>query len=336
MLRSVAGRERRALWATLSFVFVVGIGATVYLSNADRNQAIARAAKDTRNDAQLLSAVLSNKQLSKPVGGPRYEKLAERVRKAVTLGGPVVSVTIWSSEGRILFDADRNVVGSTPPEMQPVISAMTSTSGGVRVQDDTLETFVPISRSPNGPVAVAQLAQPLTPVLDQVGGLWAQVRTFLAFTLVLWLLLLALTFVPIEKFPAVRLPWRRSPQEAGAEVAAAVTPSEAAPARAERQRRGKGVKEGPAYMLPGFRQVDEARQAAEELALRTEGNFQALQSQFDRAVDQVKTLESQVNAQQALRQQLKEAEARAQAAEVRVKELEAELDKVTFVTRSGQ
>ena len=76
--------------------------------------------------------------------------------------------------------------------------------------------------------------------------------------------------------------------------------------------------------------------AEEELALRTEGNFQALQSQFDRAVDQVKTLESQVNAQQALRQQLKEAEARAQAAEVRVKELEAELDKVTFVTRSGQ
>jgi hypothetical protein len=336
LLRSVAGRERRALWATLSFVFVVGIGATMYLSNADRNQAIARAAKDTRNHAQLLSAVLSNKQLSKPVGGPRYERLAERVREAVTLGGPVVSVTIWSSEGRILFDADRSVVGSTPPEMQPVISAMTSSSGGVRVQDDRLETFVPISRSPNGPVAMAQLAQPLTPVLDQVGGLWAQVRTFLAFALVLWLALLALTFVPIEKVPAVRLPWRRSPEEAGDEAKPAVTPSEGAPARAERQRRGKGVNEGPAYMLPGFRQIDEARQAAEELALRTEGNFQALQSQFDRAVDQVKTLESQVNAQQALRQQLKEAEARAQAAEVRVKELEAELDKVTFVTRSGQ
>jgi len=336
VLRSVAGRERRALWATLSFVFAVGIGATVYLSNADRNHAIAKAAKDTRNDAPLLSAVLSNKQLSKPVGGPRYDKLAERIRKAVTLGGPVVSVTIWSSEGQILFDGDRNVVGSTPPEMQPVISAMTSSSGGVRVQDDTLETFVPISKSPSGPVAVAQLAQPLTPVLDQGGGLWGQVRTFLTFALVLWLLLLALTFVPIEKVPAVRLPWRRSREEAEDGAPPAVIPTEAVPARAQRHRRAKAVNEGPVYMLPGFRQVDEARQAAEELALRTEGNFQALQSQFDRAVDQVKTLESQVNAQQALRQQLKEAEARAQAAEVRVKELEAELDKVTFVTRSGQ
>ena len=101
----------------MSFVFVVGIGATVYLSNADRNQAIARAAKDTRNDAQLLSAVLSNKELSKPVGGRRYDKVAERIRKSVTIGGPVVSVTIWSSEGRILFDANKSLVGTSPPEM---------------------------------------------------------------------------------------------------------------------------------------------------------------------------------------------------------------------------
>jgi hypothetical protein len=317
----------------MSFVFVVGIGATVYLSNADRNQAIAGAAKNTRNDAQLLSAVLSNKELSKPVGGRRYDKVAERIRKSVTLGGPVVSVTIWSSEGRILFDANKSLVGTSPPEMAPVIPAMTTSSGGVRVQDDTLETFVPISRSPSGPVAVAQLEQPLTPVLDQVGGLWAQVRTFLSFGLALWLALLALTFVPMEKVPAIR---RRSADEAGDEAPPAVISSEPVPAKAQKQRRGKSGNDGPAYLLPGFRQIEEARRTAEELARTTEGNFQNLQSQFDRAVDQVKTLESQVDAQQALGQQLKDAEARAQAAEVRVKELEAELDKVTFAARSGQ
>ena len=320
----------------MSFVFVVGIGATVYLSNADRNQAIARAAKDTRNDAQLLSAVLSNKELSKPVGGRRYDKVAERIRKSVTIGGPVVSVTIWSSEGRILFDANKSLVGTSPPEMAPVIPAMTTSSGGLRVQDDTLETFVPISRSPSGPVAVAQLEQPLTPVLDQVGGLWAQVRTFLSFGLALWLALLALTFVPMEKAPAIRLPWRRSAEEAGDEAPPAVISSEPVPAKAQQQRRGKAGSEGPAYLLPGFRQIEEARRTAEELTRTTEGNFQNLQSQFDRAVDQVKTLESQVDAQQTLGQQLKDAEARAQAAEVRVKELEAELDKVTFAARAGQ
>ncbi len=320
----------------MSFVFVVGIGATVYLSNADRNQAIARAAKDTRNDAQLLSAVLSNKELSKPVGGRRYDKVAERIRKSVTLGGPVVSVTIWSSEGRILFDANKSLVGTSPPEMAPVIPAMTTSSGGFRVQDDTLEAFVPISRSPSGPVAVAQLEQPLTPVLDQVGGLWAHVRTFLSFGLALWLALLALTFVPMEKVPSIRLPWRRSAEEAGDEAPPAVISSEPVPAKAQKQRRGKAGSDGPAYLLPGFRQIEEARRTAEELARTTEGNFQNLQSQFDRAVDQVKTLESQVNAQQALGQQLKDAEARAQAAEVRVKELEAELDKVTFAARAGQ
>jgi hypothetical protein len=213
---------------------------------------------------------------------------------------------------------------------------MTSSFGGVRVQDDSLETFVPISRSPSGPVAVAQLEQPLTPVLDQVGGLWAQVRTFLSFGLALWLALLALTFVPMEKVPAIRLPWRRSGEEAGDEAPPAVISSEPVPAKPQKQRRGKAGTEGPAYMLPGFRQIEQARQAAEEQARTTEGNFQNLRSQFDRAVDQVKTLESQVNAQQALRQQLKDAEARAQAAEVRVKELEAELDRVTFAARSGQ
>jgi hypothetical protein len=51
----------------LSFDDVVGIGATVYLSNADRNRAIARPAKDTGNDAELSSAVLSTKQLAQPV-----------------------------------------------------------------------------------------------------------------------------------------------------------------------------------------------------------------------------------------------------------------------------
>ena len=320
----------------MSFVFVVGIGATVYLSNADRNQAIARAAKDTRNDAQLLSAVLSNKELSKPVGGRRYDKVAERIRKSVTIGGPVVSVTIWSSEGRILFDANKSLVGTSPPEMAPVIPAMTTSSGGLRVQDDTLETFVPISRNPSGPVAVAQLEQPLTPVLDQVGGLWAQVRTFLSFGLALWLALLALTFAPMEKVPSIRLPWRRSAEEAGGEAPPAVISSEPVPAKAQKRRRGKAGNDGPAYLLPGFRQIEEARRTAEELARTTEGNFQNLQSQFDRAVDQVKTLESQVDAQQALGQQLKDAEARAQAAEVRVKELEAELDKVTFAARAGQ
>src|SRR5438093_12429293 len=167
----------------MSFVFVVGIGATVYLSNADRNQAIARAAKDTRNDAQLLSAVLSNKELSKPVGGRRYGKVAERIRKSVTIGGPVVSVTIWSSDGRILFDANKSLVGTSPPEMAPVIPAMTTSSGGLRVQDDTLETFVPISRRPSGPAAVAQLEHPLPPVLDQAGGLCAPARTSLSLAL---------------------------------------------------------------------------------------------------------------------------------------------------------
>ena len=65
MLRSIAGRKPRARWTTLSFDDVVGIGATVYLFNADRNRAIPRPAKETRNDAELSSAVLSNKQLSK-------------------------------------------------------------------------------------------------------------------------------------------------------------------------------------------------------------------------------------------------------------------------------
>jgi len=335
---SIASRERRALWATLSFVFVVVIGATVYLSHADRNRTIAKAAMETRNDAQLLSTVLNNKELAKPVAGPRYDKLAERIRKAVTSRGPVVSVTVWSSEGRILFDADKSQVGSAPPEMQPVISAMTTASGGIRVQDDTLETFVPISKSPNGPVAVAQLEQPLTPILDQVGGLWGKVRTFLSFALVIWLLLLGLTFVPAEKVQAIGLPWRRSRERREDEVPPTEGPVAAVPARAQRPRKGKAANDGsaPAYMLPGFRHIEEARRTAEELARTTEGNFQALQSQFDRAVDQVKTLESQVNAQQALRQQLNEAEARAQAAELRAKELAAELDKVTFAARSGQ
>ena len=91
----------------------------------------------------------------------------------------------------------------------------------------------------------------------------------------------------------------------------------------------------PAYMVPGFQDIEKARQEAEARAMASESNYQSLRAQFERAVEHVKTLEAQARSQDQLHQQLRENQARADAAEERVKELQAEVDRMTYAAGSA-
>jgi hypothetical protein len=184
------GRRRRLLWAILSVLFAVGFAVSATMVGSERNAALDSFAERGREEAQLATASLTGKQLSKPITGSSYDKLAAKIWKSVSSDGSISGVTIWSSKGRILFSLNESLVGSTPVEMRSVITGVANGSGSTRVLAGTLQTFTPISKA-----AIVQVDQPFAAVEAQTGDLWSMLRLGSGVGLVVSLLLLGLTFI---------------------------------------------------------------------------------------------------------------------------------------------
>jgi hypothetical protein len=189
-LGSGVGRKRRLLWAILSVLFAVGFAVSATMVGSDRNAALDSVAERGREEAQLATASLTGKQLSKPITGSSYDKLAAKIWKSVSSDGSISGVTIWSSKGRILFSLNESLVGSTPVEMRSVITGVANGSGSTRVLAGTVQTFTPISKA-----AIVQVDQRFAAVEAQTGDLWSMLRLGSGVGLVVSLLLLGLTFI---------------------------------------------------------------------------------------------------------------------------------------------
>ena len=184
------GRRRRLLWAILSVVFAVGFAVSATMVGSERNAALDSVAERGREEAQLATATLTGKQLSKPITGSSYDKLAAKIWKSVSSDGSISGVTIWSSKGRILFSLNESLVGSTPVEMRSVITGVANGSGSTRVVAGTVQTFTPVFKA-----AIVQVDQPFAAVEAQTGDLWSMLRLGSAVGLAVALLLLGLTFI---------------------------------------------------------------------------------------------------------------------------------------------
>ena len=184
------GRRRRLLWAILSVVFAVGFAVSATMVGSERNAALDSVAERGREEAQLATATLTGKQLSKPITGSSYDRLAAKIWKSVSSDGSISGVTIWSSKGRILFSLNESLVGSTPVEMRSVITGVANGSGSTRVLAGTVQTFTPVSKA-----AIVQVDQPFAAVEAQTGDLWSMLRLGSGVGLAVSLLLLGLTFI---------------------------------------------------------------------------------------------------------------------------------------------
>jgi hypothetical protein len=189
-LGSGVRRRRRLLWAILSVLFAVGFVVSATMVGSQRDVALDSVAERGREEAQLATASLTGKQLSKPITGSSYDKLAEKIWKSVSSDGSISGVTIWSSKGRILFSLNESLVGSTPVEMRSLITGVANGSGSTRVVAGTVQTFTPISKA-----AIVQVDQPFAAVEAQTGDLWSMLRLGSAVGLAVSLLLLGLTFI---------------------------------------------------------------------------------------------------------------------------------------------
>jgi hypothetical protein len=194
MIGASAGRGRRVVWAILSVLFVVGFGVSTFVVRSERNAALDEVAKRARSEAQFVKDTLTGRQFTKPVTGSSYDDVANKIYKSISEGS-IAGVTVWSSHGRIVFSLNESRVGNAPSEMRSLITRTAVGSGSTRVVEDTVQTFTRISKTPDGPVAIVQIDQPLASVDAQIDDLWSTLRMGSVFGLVVSLLLLGLTFV---------------------------------------------------------------------------------------------------------------------------------------------
>jgi hypothetical protein len=194
-LGSGMGRKRRLLWAILLVLFALGFAVSAIMVGSERDAALASVAERGREEAQLATATLTGKQLTKPITGSSYDRLASRIWKSVSSDGSISSVTIWSSHGRILFSLNESLVGNAPAEMRSLITGIANGSGSTRVIAGTVQTFTPVPKGADGLVAIVQVDQPYAAVEAQTGDLWSTLRLGSAVGVAISLLLLGLTFV---------------------------------------------------------------------------------------------------------------------------------------------
>lgn len=324
MLGSVAKRERRSLWATLSLLLALGIGGCVFLAGSERSSATEASQEEALLAGEQVRSMITKKDLEGPVTGARHDRLAGDIREAITSRGPVDAVTIWSPQARLLFAADESLVGTRAADLRGLVARVAEGSPQSRVRAGSLQTFLPMWPSPRGAVAVVEMDQPAE-AIAAAGGTWSLLRTALTVALVATLLLFVLTLLP-KRLPA--LSFRRN-RSAASDGPPQPDQGHRGPfwSRLTRREPAPADDSSPAYMHPGFRQIEEARKAAEDRAIATQQDFNGLQSRFERTIDQVKVLEGQVQAEDATGQKLREMEARLQAAEARIKELEAAMER---------
>ena len=315
-----AGRGRRALWAILSFLFVLGIAVSTIMVRSQPDEALDAVVETGHEQAQLATATLTGKQLTKPATGSSYDKLAAGIRSSVPSDGAIVGVTIWSSKGRILFSSNESRVGKTPAATRSLITRIANGSGSARVVDGTVQTFTPVSKASDGRVAVVQIDQPVAAVDAQIGDLWSMLRLVFGFGLAVSLLLLILAFVRPRR--RVRAREHEGWPERGERQEGDVVEQPNADGQSHDPR-------GPSYeevFADQFEVDDETLEQHADLddPEALEGDPEAMKSirQWDETYEDI-VLE-EIQAQELMRQRREEFKARAEAAALRVKKLEAE------------
>lgn len=313
MFGSVVGRRRRSLWAILSLLFALGFAVSAIMAHSERNAALDSVAERAREESHLATAGLTGKQLTKPITGSSYDEVAGKIRRSDSSEGSVAGVTIWSSRGRILFSLKKSLVGSTPPEMRSLITGIAEGSGSTRVLGGTVQTFTPVSKGADGAVAIVEVDQPFAVVVAQTSDLWSTLRLVSAVGLVVSLLLLGLTFVsskwpvraqedaartPIdepqendegaEMKPQGQQPAEQPPTEKGvptyAEVFGQESDRDAGSQTSAPEGRDRPVQEEAE--IEAEAQPSAEPLPAEERALTSEEDLQALDADLDEAVDE--------------------------------------------------
>jgi hypothetical protein len=258
---------------------------TLAAASASRTRLTQRAATDARLIAQTqLAPLLSPRDLEGPITGDRARELGAAIRSEILATGPIEKIRLYSKVGRILYDADPQVVTVRPSFVRDLIYRVATGEAESIVREDHLLTYVPLWTSPGGTVVVAEMSQSYGPIEAEATGTWYRI----ALGLGLALLVTATLFV-----------------------------------RALRTRdRSLGLVEVWAH--PEFVAAEDARARAEQRAAAAEAALTDVRRQLRAALDEIHTMERTVEMLEqqdrseevrTLREQLRDTAERLHAAE---------------------
>ena len=310
MLGSLTRRERRPLWGTFTFVLAAAVGLSVWAALNARSEAKGEAEVDAELAAQTeLAPMLQPRDLTSPIMGDRALELTAEIERSITSVSAVDEVRIFSQLGRILYAEDPKFVGTRPSYLRNLTFEVASGQTRSIVRDGLLQTYIPIWLNAGGDVAVAELSQPLGPIVAEASAGWNQMALIAgALMLGCFAMVVVTTRAGVASSAPIHLY------------------TSAVPRRSARDAKPMAF-EAPLYLQPGFRAIEEQRQESERRANVVEENFRAVQKRLKEALSQVTELEGRLAMNEAqngtsdgeltaLRDQLRETSERLHQAEL--------------------
>ncbi len=279
MVRSLARKERRPLWGTVAFILAVGIGLSLFAAATTRGQVTTDAEREARLAAQTrLAPMLQPKDLEAPIEGDRAVSLGAEIENAITSVGPIDGVTIYSSLGKVLYDADQSLISTRPSYLTDFLFAVANTSTRSRIHGEELQTYVPLWLKPGGKTIVVAMSQPIGSIVGATGAPWYRLAIALGV-----LFLAAATLFGFTLRDRVLEP---------AFAPTAYTGTNTTPR--EKAQSNKRAVDTPLYLQPGFRELEDERQEATRRADATEANYRGLQQQFKATLEELKRAEERL------------------------------------------
>jgi hypothetical protein len=248
-----AGKDLRALWATLAVVCLLGAAVAYGVTRYRLMELEDRASRDARRVAiDVIAPALTSADVSGPIRGERLAEVRSAIEPTV-LEGPLNAVLIWSADGTIVFAADPKVIGEQDTAIRDQIH---SPNAGTTVHGFTtgerFHSLVVMHVGKAETLMAAELVRSHAALVAKAQDPWypwvaRSIRFAIAFAV-----LYVVTWVAFAAFGIVRrgIAHRR----AAAEKAPPVIPG---------NRRGVADEDLPAYMQPGFQQEVENRRRAE-------------------------------------------------------------------------
>ncbi|HSJ51926.1 MAG TPA: hypothetical protein VLA90_11700 [Actinomycetota bacterium] len=269
----LARRERRPVWGILAALLVAAIAAGAWFAVRARADATSAASARAELIARTeLAPLLLQRDLGSPITGDRAGQLSAAIGESIVADGPVDGVRLFSPLGRILYAAQTEVIGTRPSYLRDLTFRVAGGDPQTLVRSGKLLTYVPVWLTPDGPVVVAELSQPLGPIVSEATGPWARYGAVAGVLLLGCLAMVAVT---------TRAPARR----------AAPTPLYAPTLRR--------VLDHPTSRdadprRPALHALEDQREAAERKVRIVEENFHAVQKRLKEALAQVQELETRL------------------------------------------
>lgn len=249
-----AGRDLRALWATLAVICLLGAGVAYGVTRYRLMELEQEAGRDARKLAvDVIKPALTAGDVSAPIRGERLSDVRSAI-EADVLAGPVNAVRIWSGDGTIVFADDPNVIGEQDPAIRDEIHTPapgTTVHGFTTGQRFHSLVVMHVGEPPT--LMAAELVRPHEALVAKAKDPWYPWMARAIRFAIVFAVLYVVTWVGFAVFAIVRrgIAHRKADAARGSP--------------AVRGRRAAVADEAlPAYMQPGFQAEVESRRRVEQ------------------------------------------------------------------------